>query len=137
MVGYNLFMKKDLNGQLKKVYELLLKNEKPMNREQILECLPNTFGGGTPLQSITRLMNTHSVQSDGNHTSYKGNKFLFDRIAPQTWIILDLEIAESLSRVIPLVEEEDQSQIVESVLRRKRTNPKNKQWILDNFPDTC
>lgn len=132
---------KELKGQLKFIYELFLKKQIPMNREEIYQEMinydPNIITGKTPLQSITRIMNANCIQSDGNVISYKNNKFLFDRIAPQTWIILDEKISTSLSNVISLVDEEDQGQVVEMILRKRKTDPKKRQWVLNNFPDIC
>lgn len=139
--GIIIIMKNELTGQLKFVYELLLRKNKPMTREEIYKEMKDSddvkIEGQTPLQTITRLMNSNCIQSNGNVTTYKGNRFLFDRVSPQTWALLDEEITESLTRVIPLVEEQDQAQIVESVLRCRKTDSNKRQWIIDNFPNKC
>ncbi len=123
-----IFKKEDRSIQLNEIYEKMLDYE------------PDIFKGETPLRTITRIMNGNSIQSADNKTSYKNNKFLFDRVAPSTWKLLEKNIAkEALSIIFDMEEytEEERIDSIERLLRRKRTNPKLRQWIIDNFPNEC
>lgn len=131
----------ELTGQLKFIYELLLKQGKPMHRTEILEAMINSdevsITGKTPEQTITRIMNANCIQSENNQTSYKSNKFLFSRVKMQTWELLDPAIRQELFLVVNPNDDEDIEDVIENVLRRRKTDPKKRNWIIKNFPDKC